>query len=121
MAARSRGELIEYYKKTDDYCAHWKELGVLLGIEMPKLKVIEANNPRNAITCHMEMLDLWLKRNPANPNPEEVLDIALRKLRKKDTNGEKSYYCVSLIIIIYCRISSFNTCTSFVLLVVTEL
>ena len=84
-AARSRGELIEYYKKTDDYCAHWKELGVLLGIEMPRLKVIEANNPRNAITCHMEMLDLWLKRiKPSKPQRKtgHCLEKAMQKIYK---------------------------------------
>ena len=89
-AAQSRGEFIDYYIKTKDYCAHWKELGVLLGIEMPELEVIEADNLKKSTDCHMKMLDYWLKSKDPE-NPEEQLDNALRRLKKKHPNGEKYY------------------------------
>ena len=87
-AAQSRGEFIEYYIKTKDNTAHWKELGVLLGIEISELQVIETDNKKSA-DCLMKMLDIWLKNNPVNP--EKQLDNALKRLNNKYPNGEKYY------------------------------
>ena len=84
-AAQSRGEFIDYFIKTKDHCAHWKELGVLLGIEIPELEGIEADKKKST-DCLMKMLDIWLKKNPENP--EEQLDNALKRLKKNYPNGE---------------------------------
>ena len=92
-AAQSRVKYIDYYIKTKDYCAHWKELGVLLGIEIPELEVIEADNLKKSTDCHMKMLDFWL-RNIDPENPKEQLDNALRRLKKKYPNGE--WYCAHM-------------------------
>ena len=85
--AQSRGEFIDYYTKTKDYCAHWQELGLLLSVPRTVLNIIEADNPKHTVECHMNMLDVWLTSDPKNP--EEQLDIALRKLKNKYSNGEK--------------------------------
>ena len=50
------------------------------------LELIEVNYPRDAITCMIEMLHVWLKSNPENP--EAKLNEALRKLKTKLSHGE---------------------------------
>ena len=87
MAEAVSDVFIECWTKTKDFCAHWKELGVLLGRKISKLEEIEADNHHKSTNCLMKMLDTWLKDKPENS--EEQLDNALRSLRKKHPNGEK--------------------------------
>ena len=86
MAKLRSESFLRYYHKAKDNCAHWKELGVLLSMEMSALELIEVNYPRDAITCMIEMLHVWLKSNPENP--EAKLNEALRKLKTKLSHGE---------------------------------
>ena len=71
--------------KTKCYSANWKILGLLLQVKKHLLDRIDKENPRDVDTCMMEMLDTWLKSNPANPETE--LDDALMEFQRTTHNG----------------------------------
>ena len=73
-------------RKTEHVSANWKFLGLLLGLRKSHLDEIERDR-QYARDCRMEMLDIWLKGNP--DNPETQLDDALKEL----CQGLKSKKC----------------------------
>ena len=42
------------------YAAHWKEIGIFLGIQLGQLAAIQANNPANVNGCCTELFIKWL-------------------------------------------------------------
>ena len=67
-----------YLLKVKDVTAHWKTLGVLLGLKKGHLDCIEEQYRNVVDHCMREMLDAWLKTNPSSS--EEQLEDALKKL-----------------------------------------
>ena len=67
-----------YLLKVKDVTAHWKTLGVLLGLKKGHLDSIEEQYRNVVDHCMREMLDAWLKTNPSSS--EEQLEDALKKL-----------------------------------------
>ena len=74
------------YRNTRHVSVHWKELGVLLNVEKHCLDEIDRDNPRDVVSCRMDMLSAWLRSNPADPAAE--LDAALDDLQRT-VHGEK--------------------------------
>ena len=64
--------------KVKDFTAHWKTLGVLLGLKKGRLDCIEDQYHNVVDNCMREMLAAWLKTNPSNT--EEQLEDALKKI-----------------------------------------
>ena len=75
------------YRNTRHVSVHWKELGALLNVEKYRLDEIDKDNPRDVVSCRMDMLSAWLKNNPADP--EKQLDAALDILQC-NVHGEKN-------------------------------
>jgi len=48
---------------TPDYAAHWKAIGVLLGLPTTCLDATETENPTNLQWCCNNMLKMWLAKN----------------------------------------------------------
>ena len=48
---------------TPDYAAHWKVIGIVLGIEKGVLAGIERNFPNNVTWCCNELVEKWLERD----------------------------------------------------------
>jgi len=46
---------------TKNYATHWREIGVLLNLDNPKLDIIKADNPNNVVRCCDVMLSEWLR------------------------------------------------------------
>ena len=67
-----------YLLKVKNVTAHWKTLGVLLGLDKGHLDCIEEQYRNVVDHCMREMLDAWLKTNPSNT--EEQLEDALKKV-----------------------------------------
>ena len=78
MESRHGNLLGTYLLKVKHVTAHWKTLGVLLGLDKGHLDGIEEQYRNVVENCMREMLDAWLKINPRNP--EEQLEDALKKL-----------------------------------------
>ena len=85
--ADSRTLFIECLDKTEPFSKHWKELGARLRLEMYILDEIEINRPRDVGRCRMDMLDAWLKSDPADPAAE--LDAALDDIQRT-VHGEEN-------------------------------
>ena len=69
-----------------EYVANWKLLGLFLGLHKSRLDEIERE--RQFVSDRkMEMLDIWLKGNP--DNPETQLDDALRELYQVGLKSKK--------------------------------
>ena len=64
--------------KVKHVTAHWKMLGVLLGLGKGCLDATEAQYRNVVDQCMLEMLAAWLKTTPSNP--EEQLEDALKEL-----------------------------------------
>ena len=43
------------------YAAHWKEIGIFLGIQPGQLDVIKSNNPVDANGCCIDLFGKWLQ------------------------------------------------------------
>ena len=43
------------------YAAHWKKIGIFLGIQPGQLEVIQSNNPGDASGCCTDLFIKWLK------------------------------------------------------------
>ena len=43
------------------YGAHWKEIGIFLGIQSGQLDVIKSDNPANANGCCIDLFRKWLQ------------------------------------------------------------
>ena len=43
------------------YAAHWKKIGIFLGIQPGQLAVIQLNNPANANGCCTDLFIKWLE------------------------------------------------------------
>ena len=62
MGTPSLRELYRYV--TPQYAAHWREIGIQLGLSDAKLRIIRADNPDSVEKCCNELLAQWLKRCP---------------------------------------------------------
>ena len=49
------------YRNTRHVSVHWKELGALLNVEKHCLDEIDRDNPRDVVSCRMDMLSAWLR------------------------------------------------------------
>ena len=82
-----------YLLKAKNVTAHWKMLGVFLGLDKVHLDGIEAQYHNVVGQCMLEMLDAWLKTNPSNT--EEQLEDALKELspvcRVRSAHHGKNY------------------------------
>ena len=47
-----------------NFGAHWKVIGVCLGMPNGEMKIIEANHPNDAKGCCNKMLGKWLELDP---------------------------------------------------------
>ena len=57
-----RPELKDLYMYvTPCYAAHWKDIGVHLGIELGYLKTIKADNPGDVSGCCKDLWERWLE------------------------------------------------------------
>ena len=56
------GELNKYLIK---YCEMWKSVGLKLGLEDDVITVIQTNHPMQIKECFREVLQKWLKQDPA--------------------------------------------------------
>ena len=94
-----------YLLKVKNVTAHWKMLGVLLGLKKGCLDGIEKQYHHVVGDCMMEMLDAWLKTNPSNT--EEQLEDALKKVypactvRSTSVDHGKNYMHIHLIQLMY--------------------
>ena len=43
------------------YAAHWKKIGIFLGIQLGQLEVIKSNNPSDTDGCCVELFGKWLQ------------------------------------------------------------
>ena len=90
------------YRKTRHVSVHWKELGIQLKVEKYVLDEIDRDNPKDVVSCRLEMLSTWLKSDPADP--EAQLDAALDDLQRT-VHGEKSVACMKQLKKITCAYS----------------
>jgi len=44
-----------------NHCTEWKDIGINLGLKLPVLKRIEADNPLKNRECFRETLEKWLQ------------------------------------------------------------
>ena len=59
---------------TPEYAAHWKVIGILLGIKKGILDGIERNFPSNVSWCCNELLDTWLERD-TNASWKKIIEV----------------------------------------------
>ena len=74
-------------EKTRRCSVNWFDLGLMLKVKKHILNEIKEDNPGKVGTCRREMLDAWLKSDPADP--EAQLDAALNEFRKTTHNSVK--------------------------------
>ena len=67
---------------TPDYAAHWNVIGLLLGIENSRLKIIKHDIGSDAINCLTEVWGFWLATN-CNASWKEVLNVIDHKALKQ--------------------------------------
>ena len=63
---------------TPYYAAKWNVVGLLLGLNQPKLDIIEHDHGRSAIDCCTKMWGAWLDTN-ASATWKNVLDVLEHK------------------------------------------
>ena len=63
-----------------EYANEWKDIGIELGLTLHVLNMIEADNPRQWLSCFQKTLDRWLK---LTPNATwRSLEVALTNVRR---------------------------------------
>ena len=61
-----RPSLKQLYKEViPQYAAHWREIGIMLGLENDLLNIIHADNPHSVEKRCGIMLVKWLQREPS--------------------------------------------------------
>ena len=46
-----------------DYCKHWKDIGVLLGLKSSVIDIVASAHPMQDRECFREILEKWLQLN----------------------------------------------------------
>jgi len=66
---------------TKKYAADWEDIGLELGLQLDRLKIIKKNNPQQAVDCFKEVMDKWLD---STPNATwKTLEVALTNVRRQ--------------------------------------
>lgn len=88
MADSEGNKLLTYFRKVRHISAHWKMLGLFLGVDKGNLDSIQKEND-TMDACMMEMLDFWINADP-DPSPKKLED-ALKECYPTTKNGNNLY------------------------------
>ena len=64
------------------FASIWKDVGIELGLQLPVLKSIEQDYPKNVVCCFQETLDKWLRLYPGAS--WSILEIAITNVNRQD-------------------------------------
>ena len=104
-----RPETTDLQRFLTDYCKHWRDIGVLLGLKSPALDLVASTHPMQNRECFRATLEKWLQLNVGVTwaNLELAITNANREslgLQRLTTGKKNRSVCLSVFVGVSLRV-----------------